>query len=75
MAAPAGFEFEVRGSEVVIFHHGKKATVLRGQRAREFLEVVGDGDPQLLMGGGGDRQLQSRFSDPGMFAQSPEGEF
>jgi hypothetical protein len=49
MTAPVGFTFEVRGSEVVISHHGKKATVLRGARAREFLATVGDGDPQQLM--------------------------
>lgn len=49
MAAPAGFEYEVRGSEVVIFHRGKKAAVLRAPRARDFLDSVAAGDPQQLM--------------------------
>lgn len=57
-AAPNGFDFEVRGGEVVITHHGKRATVLRGARAQEFLDEVGDelagraassADAQLLM--------------------------
>jgi hypothetical protein len=49
VAAPAGFEYEVRGSEVVIFHHGRKATVLRAERAQQFLDEVASGDPQQLM--------------------------
>ncbi|MGV1049324.1 MAG: hypothetical protein ACOYD4_12480 [Solirubrobacterales bacterium] len=49
MPAPVGFAYEVRGDEVVISHHGRKATVLRSQRARDFLAAVGEGDPQRLM--------------------------
>jgi hypothetical protein len=49
MGAPSGFDYEVRGSEVVVTHHGKTATVLRGARAVEFLQQVARGDPQLLM--------------------------
>ena len=46
---PEGFEFEERGGEVVVLHHGRRATVLRGARAQEFLEDVERGDPQELM--------------------------
>jgi len=49
MGTPSGFEFAVRGDEVVIRHHGVTATVLRGGRASEFLGQVDQGDPQLLM--------------------------
>ncbi|MEO6413557.1 MAG: hypothetical protein ABIO48_13310 [Pedococcus sp.] len=46
---PEGFEFEERGGEVVVLHHGRRATVLRGVRAQEFLEDVERADPQELM--------------------------
>ena len=46
---PEGFEFVERGGEVVISHHGRRATVLRGGRASEFLEDVERSDPQELM--------------------------
>ncbi|SEB55352.1 hypothetical protein [Microbacterium hydrocarbonoxydans] len=49
MGAPSGFEFAVRGDDVVIRHHGITATVLRGARASEFLDQVARSDPQLLM--------------------------
>ncbi|MBO9624860.1 MAG: hypothetical protein J7484_00635 [Microbacterium sp.] len=49
MGAPSGFEFAVRGDDVVIRHHGRAATVLRGARAAQFLADVEHGDPQLLM--------------------------
>lgn len=39
----------MRGDAVAITHHGKRATVLRGARAAEFLSDVERGDPQLLM--------------------------
>jgi hypothetical protein len=35
-----GFAYEVHGGDVVINHHGRKATVLRGRRAEEFLASV-----------------------------------
>lgn len=47
--SPEGFEFEERGEEVVVFHRGKRATVLRGRRAAEFLDDVESSDPQELM--------------------------
>lgn len=49
MGIPSGFEYAVRGEEIVIRHHGRVATVLRGDRAARFLADVEAGDPQLLM--------------------------
>ncbi|MGB4137236.1 MAG: hypothetical protein WA971_11780 [Microbacterium sp.] len=49
MPAPDGFSYAVRGDEVVIAHHGRTATVLRGARAAEFLDRVEREDAQLLM--------------------------
>lgn len=49
MPAPNGFAYSVRGTDVVITHHGRTATVLRGARAAEFLDEVDSGDAQLLM--------------------------
>lgn len=49
MGRPEGFEYTVRGDEVVIRHHGVRATVLRGVRAQQFLADAETGDPQLLM--------------------------
>ena len=33
-----GFTVRDRGSEIIIFHHGRKATTLRGMKASEFRE-------------------------------------
>lgn len=49
MPAPQGFEYHLRGTDVVITHHGRKATVLRGRRAADFLADVEQGDGQELM--------------------------
>jgi hypothetical protein len=49
MGRPDGFAYEQRGPEVVITHHGVRATVLRGHRAADFLADVADGDEQELM--------------------------
>lgn len=49
MPAPHGFDYIERGNDVVITHHGKPATTLRGARAAAFLEVVEQEDPQELM--------------------------
>jgi len=49
MPAPEGFRYEVRGSEVVITQHGKRATTLRGAAAARFLRQVESRDPQQLM--------------------------
>jgi hypothetical protein len=50
MPAPKGFSYVTRkGGEVVISHHGRLATVLRGERAAKFLRAVAEGDPQQVM--------------------------
>jgi len=46
---PYGFSYEVRGAGVVISHHGKQASTLRGTAAARFLREVETGDPQQLM--------------------------
>jgi hypothetical protein len=46
---PTGFRYECNGDTVVIFHHGTKATTLRGNAAAKFLTDVDRGDDQLLM--------------------------
>jgi hypothetical protein len=47
--APSGFSYEVEGAAVAIYHHGRRATVLRGTAAERFLAAVERGDPQQLM--------------------------
>lgn len=49
MAGPDGFDYIVRGDDVVITHHGTAATTLRGITAAAFLEDVEHEDPQELM--------------------------
>lgn len=50
MAGPVGFLWTRRKSgDVVITHHGRTATTLRGQKAVEFLDEVGDDQDQELM--------------------------
>ncbi|MCE9623625.1 MAG: hypothetical protein K8R99_14905 [Actinomycetia bacterium] len=50
MPDPHGFTYEVRKTgDVVIFHHGKVATTLRGSKAKLFLDDVGASDDQALM--------------------------
>lgn len=49
MGTPSGFEYEIQGKQIVIFHHGRRASTLRGGRAREFLASVATDDPQELM--------------------------
>lgn len=47
--SPQGFEYRLVGEDVVIDHHGRRATTLRGAAARRFLSEVETGDPQELM--------------------------
>ena len=54
MPAPNGFDHTVRGDgSVIITHHGRPATTLRGGRAAEFLAEVDNcadaGDEQEVM--------------------------
>jgi len=48
-APPNGFEFEVIGGDVIISHHGRRATKLRGAAANRFIAEVETGDPQEIM--------------------------
>ncbi|MEV0720520.1 hypothetical protein [Asanoa sp. NPDC050611] len=49
MPAAHGFSYDERADgSVVIFHHGRAATTLRGGRAAEFLAEV-EADPQGVM--------------------------
>jgi len=49
MAGASGFEYDERADgSVVISHHGRKVTVLRGARAAEFLAHA-EADPQGAM--------------------------
>lgn len=44
-----GFRFENRRSgDVVILHHGRVATTLRGRQAREFVAAVEGGDARAV---------------------------
>lgn len=49
MPGPEGFDYLTRGEQVVITHHGRPATTLRGRRALAFLDDVESADPQELM--------------------------
>ncbi len=46
---PSGYEWVVRGKEVVISHHGRESVVLGGEKARQFVRDAESSDPQLLM--------------------------
>lgn len=46
---PTGFRYETNGDSVTIYHHGRRATTLRGDKAAKFLSAVDTGDEQLLM--------------------------
>ena len=49
MGRAEGFDYDQqRDGSVVITHHGRRATVVRGPRATEFLAEV-DADPQGVM--------------------------
>lgn len=49
MPPPSGFAYQARtDSTVVITHHGRVATVLRGGRAAQFMAEVED-EPQEVM--------------------------
>lgn len=50
MGQPHGFTYEERKSgEVVIRHHGRLATTLRGKPAERFLRKVENEDEQEVM--------------------------
>jgi hypothetical protein len=48
--SPDGFVYEVRGNgSILIKHHGRVATTLRGSAAARFLAEVEEGDEQEVM--------------------------
>lgn len=50
MSEPEGYDYATRSNgEVVIFHHGKLAKMMRGDQAEDFLAAVKDGDAQEVM--------------------------
>lgn len=49
MPRPEGFSYLEHGDVVVIRHHGRVATTLRGRRALDFLAEVERADSQELM--------------------------
>ncbi|MEU3708651.1 hypothetical protein [Streptomyces catenulae] len=50
MPGAHGFTYEERGDGTVpVHHHGRRAAVLRGARAAQFLREVTSGDAQLVM--------------------------
>jgi hypothetical protein len=50
MSRPEGFEYKARkNGEVVISHNGHKAALLRGDRAKKFLNRIKTRDPQEVM--------------------------
>lgn len=46
---PRGYEWTVRGKEIVISHHGVVGAVLRGPTAHQFVRDTEHGDAQLIM--------------------------
>ncbi|RCH64887.1 hypothetical protein DT019_30265 [Streptomyces sp. SDr-06] len=50
MPSPHGFSYDVRpDGTVLILHHNRAASTLRGSRAEQFLAECEAGDPQLVM--------------------------
>jgi hypothetical protein len=49
MPPPAGFEYILRGRDVVITHRGRAAVTLRGAAAERFLAKVARDNPQQVM--------------------------
>lgn len=58
MGRASGFDWSTRGEDVVITHHGRAATVLRGRRAADFLDEV-EGVP---LAGSGPQELMARLT-------------
>lgn len=50
MSGPSGFDYTRRkNGEIVITHHGRPTTLLRGKQAERFLIRIGTEDPQQVM--------------------------
>ena len=59
MAAPEGFEYEEVGDSVIIYHRGRRATVLRGDKAVDFL---GDVESSDGLQSAADQELMARLT-------------
>lgn len=46
---PTAFAYELVGTDVVITHHGRRATTLRGAAGKRALADIAAGDPQEVM--------------------------
>ena len=49
MPPPTGFEYVIRGDDVLITHRGRTAKTLRGAAAERFLAKFARDDPQHVM--------------------------
>lgn len=52
MSNDLGFTYIKQNNEYLILHHGKRATVLRGNKAKEFqddMNTLGNNEQQQLM--------------------------
>lgn len=49
MPPPTGFEYVLRGNDVLITHRGRTAATLRGAAAERFLAKVARNNPQQVM--------------------------
>jgi len=59
VGVPTGFDWVRRkNGDVVISHHGRRATVLRGRKADAFVDDAGDENPT----GEGAQQLMARVT-------------
>lgn len=47
--SPSGFSFVRVGEEIVINHHDRRATILRGSAMARFLSDIENRDPQQVM--------------------------
>ncbi|QGG41861.1 hypothetical protein [Aeromicrobium yanjiei] len=68
MSRPSGYDWTVRGKEIVISHHGVEAAVLRGERAHQFVREAEKGDQQLLMA----RVADGTYKAPGERRSGPK---
>jgi hypothetical protein len=61
MPAAEGYDYRRHPTGAVhIFHHGKLATMLKGDAAAEFESALADGDPQEVMASFADSRQRSR---------------
>jgi hypothetical protein len=77
MSPSAEYKYATRtNGEVVIFHHGKMAKMMREEEAQKFLAAVKDGDEQAVMAQavGNDGQAARPTSGTGPSGKSVHGD-